>query len=1295
MNFGQNLVTNASFKEFSSCPTSFGQITANGWWIPTVASTDYFNECSTTNLSVPSNAWGYQPSTTGAYVGVNTFYTTPPGMPDVNYREYAQAALLESTVEGACYELSITYSPADEYSYSNGLGVLLSDEVPTVYLGQVAQLQKSEIVEDPTLWHTLSDYYISPGGESYMTIGNFNDDQNTSYVPNGIFMHAAFYYVDSVSVNFIGFPSDLSVDLGEDVILCESEFPYTITSSIPDATNIWNTGEVGSSIEVDEPGIYYVVSNIQCDSGTDTIEIELFDEPILDMPDTLICAGSSVVFEFDPELGDFEWNNGSTESSITITEAGAYTLTVTHFCGEIIEGFEVSVLDPVEIPILPDLELCATELPILIDLSELDNGTNSFSWLSGEVSSVIELFTDGLFSVTVSNDCFADEMDFQIEISNPIPLIENFPDTSACPNQQIVINPNFDDVVYIWQDGSDNPYYVANGPGIYTLTVSNFCGLNIFEFEIDPIIEETLILGDDAALCPGDSVYISGLNDEVISWSTGEVSLGIWVKSDNTIVGTTLGPCGLLADTIDISFGGSAPTFDLPQSLTICEGDSIVVSASTSTSGIDFEWSNGSVDSEILVTEPGNYYLVGSNGCGSTTDSVTVLLFEPLYDLNLEALHTICSGDTLTVFIESNATTIEWSNGSQDSFIDVFEDGLYYVSVTNDCSIKVDSFELQLEALLAPFTLEENLALCSGEIIDIAAPIYNGNYLWSTGEETTVITVDAPGNYWLVVEGTCNVISDTLTIEDLGTIPNIDLGSDLLICLGDTAVISVEGNDNIDDIIWNDGSTIESIEITEAGTYIVMGSNICGTTSDTIVAQINTVEPQIDLGIDQVLCVGDSLTLDLSNFQGEILWSTGEISPEIVVQNPGEYYATLSSSCGESSDTILVGGLAPPALIELAELVSICEGEVYQIELDVLSTTTILWNSGSTESEQLFIESGFYWVDISNFCGLESDSFTLEIIPEVESFSLPEDQLICDASSYVIESGITQLDIDLEWSTGENTFDIEAFASEIYWLKASNDCFTSQDSIELIFANSPSPFDLGIDDTICFGETIVLEGFQGDNVQYVWQNNDNSSEFVVTESGIYSLEVETICGIASDEIEIVVLPSESINNGLKDKYLLCIDEPLVIDLSELLVDGILWNDGSSEKIREFVDVGAYQVQLFNICTDTLVNFIFDQQDCTEGNVYVPNTFTPNNDGINDLFYIHISEHWEVKSFYISVYSRWGEQVFSADEIDFGWDGTFKGKPLNPAVYAFHVIFEVIIDGESQNIQINGDVTIIK
>jgi gliding motility-associated-like protein len=99
--------------------------------------------------------------------------------------------------------------------------------------------------------------------------------------------------------------------------------------------------------------------------------------------------------------------------------------------------------------------------------------------------------------------------------------------------------------------------------------------------------------------------------------------------------------------------------------------------------------------------------------------------------------------------------------------------------------------------------------------------------------------------------------------------------------------------------------------------------------------------------------------------------------------------------------------------------------------------------------------------------------------------------------------------------------------------------------------------------------------------------------------------------------------------------------------------------------------------------------------CNGANVFIPNTFSPNGDGSNDIFYPRGTGLFSIKS--ARIFNRWGEIVyekndFFANDTRAGWDGTYKGRKLTPDVYVY--IIEVLCDNNT-TLPFKGNVALIK
>ena len=174
---------------------------------------------------------------------------------NTGWREYAQATFNEPLLPG-CYQISLYYSNADFASLANGLGVYLSEGTPNSYAGVEPQVEVETAIDNYDEWFEITAEYNTAGGETHVTFGNFRTDAETEFMSRSVsFPSLSYVYIDSISVEYAGIPGALSVDLGDDLTLCPADFPYTIESGFSSSTVNWSTGETGSSIEIDGPGV--------------------------------------------------------------------------------------------------------------------------------------------------------------------------------------------------------------------------------------------------------------------------------------------------------------------------------------------------------------------------------------------------------------------------------------------------------------------------------------------------------------------------------------------------------------------------------------------------------------------------------------------------------------------------------------------------------------------------------------------------------------------------------------------------------------------------------------------------------------------------------------------------------------------------------------------------------------------------------------------------------------------------------------------------------------------------------
>jgi hypothetical protein len=286
----QNLVPNPSFETYSTCPTTSGQLNyANNWYNPTTwGSPDYFNGCSST-FGIPSycycsSAFQY-PKTGNAYCGLWCY-----SKDFSNSREYMQVQITNTLTSGKCYYVSFYLNLINWSGQAcNKVGCYISPTAVNAtgsnsLLNFNSQIKNfnNVIVSDTLNWVQISGIYTALGGENFLTIGNFNNDNTTdSITVNTSTPYGAYYLIDDVSIVPIdsiinGMPANAGLD--KSIAIGDSVF---IGQTISNLNCNWSILG-GSQIATNTSGIYvqplspttYVVEQDLCGTITyDTVYV--------------------------------------------------------------------------------------------------------------------------------------------------------------------------------------------------------------------------------------------------------------------------------------------------------------------------------------------------------------------------------------------------------------------------------------------------------------------------------------------------------------------------------------------------------------------------------------------------------------------------------------------------------------------------------------------------------------------------------------------------------------------------------------------------------------------------------------------------------------------------------------------------------------------------------------------------------------------------------------------------------------------------------------------------------------
>jgi gliding motility-associated-like protein len=235
-----------------------------------------------------------------------------------------------------------------------------------------------------------------------------------------------------------------------------------------------------------------------------------------------------------------------------------------------------------------------------------------------------------------------------------------------------------------------------------------------------------------------------------------------------------------------------------------------------------------------------------------------------------------------------------------------------------------------------------------------------------------------------------------------------------------------------------------------------------------------------------------------------------------------------------------------------------------------------------------------------------------------------------------------------------------------------------------------TPFD-PLPDTIllCDGMPEELNaGFL--DATYLWNTGGTDSVITISQSGQYTIEAFIENCTLRDTV--MVLDTRETDNFPSDTVI-CRDEPL--RLSPPLPGEYQWSDGSQGSEIVITSSGNYAVSVTNECGEFIFSTKVEAEDCA-CNIYVPNAFSPNGDGINDFLEVYVGCDFEYEMKRFGVFDRWGGQVYTsgADEAP-AWDGSARGKPLAPGIYVWFLEFETLRNGVAEKHLEKGEVSVVR
>jgi gliding motility-associated-like protein len=510
--------------------------------------------------------------------------------------------------------------------------------------------------------------------------------------------------------------------------------------------------------------------------------------------------------------------------------------------------------------------------------------------------------------------------------------------------------------------------------------------------------------------------------------------------------------------------------------------------------------------------------------------------------------------------------------------------------------------------------------------------------------------------------------------------PVVKLGSDTAFCQNTPLVLTAGTQAANIKYLWSNGSAARSISTLSPGLYWCEVSNDCGSSRDTILTTLKPL-PVTNLGPDVSFCSGSSIVIKQKTPQASVtyMWNTGQQTDSVIVRQGGTFWLTLTNNCGKTMDTITVIEKNTPAF-KITGDTGYCRNASVLLSPDISGpVSSMLWSNASTANTITISNAGKYWLQVDlNGCK-KTDSIN------VTQYELPAVQIQGNHLINVCRNNPVNLTASgassYTWSNGLSGSNISFLDSGFIIVKGADiHACVNKDSAQIKWVNRET-VKAFTSDTICYGGYVQLSAVGGE--KFLWTpasilNNATIPNPIAKPSRTTNVIVmvtkdSTGCNIGmKDTIRLTVWPKVNATAG--NDTLVTLGDHLQLHASGGKT--YLWQPSTGLSNSTI----ANPIAIINSAINYSV-IVTTQYGCIgtanlkistiKGpEIYLPNAFTPNNDGINDLFMPIIAGFKSLTSF--KIFDRFGTVVYETKQLGKGWDGRFKGIPLEPNIFIWTV-----------------------
>ncbi len=686
----------------------------------------------------------------------------------------------------------------------------------------------------------------------------------------------------------------------------------------------WETlnGPVPASVDV--PGTYSLfVTNPEGCTEEQSLEVTNVTLPALDLgSDVALCPGES--FTFDAGVPGIVWGDNSTGS--TYTASGPETVTATVGSGSCTATTTVEVTS---VPgYAPDWSsewtLCGSDGTLVLDATDAnwDADDVTYTWSDGSSNATFEVANPGTVEVNVVAGGCAHAFVTDVQPAE-ITSVDLGGDATVCPGDALEWTVPYPAAWVTWWNGGDavgfGNVFIPNSAGTYLVEVAH-AGCSIED-------EATVEWGADylpdpvgnLILCEGETVLLDASDSD---WNGGPVTYA-WAGGPSAAV-WEVDQAGLYE--VEVTADGCNHTFsvevvasavlevDLGSDVALCAGEA--QSFSSGAPGFLTTWLWNGDDwvsgvASVALDEAGTLTCIVDDGTCTASDAVEVSVL-PTFDAQLPFSVSFCEGESATLSAAAGAASYEWvlpdASTTSGSSVTIAVPGTIALHVEQlGCSA---SFEVEaIQVPLPSVDLGPDIGVCEGNTVVLEVNVPADWVQWNGSTYGTAFEVLESSTVTAVVSESGCTNEDEVQVE-FYPVPEFDLGPDLQLCAGATAILEAEGLPAGATLDWvGAGSNVNPLVVNTSGTYLAVATLGGCTYEDELTIQVAAAyDPE--LPEITTLCAGTTAVLTAapadSLFATWYAWSPGGNGLSAAIDHEGTYTFTAGNACGTWSRSVFV-----------------------------------------------------------------------------------------------------------------------------------------------------------------------------------------------------------------------------------------------------------------------------------------------------------------------------------------------------------------------------------------------------